>query len=633
MTNTEGHVTRARSHLQQHVAFGGVPVVNHGQGSYPHFAKRVDGCRFWDIDNREYLDWFGGGGPCMLGHRHPAVQQAVREQLEAGPHLSIPAGLEVEVAERICSLVPGVEQVQLVKNGTDATSAAVRLARSATGRDHILTNGYHGFQDWSMATSPNPSGIPASIAALSHQYAFNDLDRATALMQQHGDDVAAIFVSPLQEEAPAPGFLQGLRDLCDRHGAMLVFDEIVTGFRVARGGMQEREGVLADVVCLGKALGNGFPIAATAGPRRSMKYFRNFRYGMTAQREALSLAAANACLQVFASQDIPAHLERIGDRLRTGFEAAAREHDLDWTISGMSHWPHLVFQPAGRLTAEGVRALFFETVQRLGVYISSPRIWPCLAHTDADVDRTLEVVGEAMKRTREAMQNGLARYVDRPVYPFLDRECNSEPNLTDWRLVAEPVPFDCADMPNCLMILSGSSQGPDVQAKTRDSCIELQVRAQHDDPEANGAATTAATLTPAIEGDCRISADYQFVDWHPHNATIEIVLAINDANGSGHRSVSHSLSLAGTNWLHTTGSDGRQRFPCVADVDAATLIMERRAGVWSATFRCDCDEVTLPIASGRHEAPVRITFRLRSTGKVGHVRLNLRNLLVEPLVK
>ena len=627
-SENEELVRRARSCLQQHITLGGVPVVHHDHGCYPHYANRADGCRFWDVDGCEYIDWFGGGGPCMLGHRHPEVQRAVLEQLDRGAHLSIPGPLEVEVAERLCAMIPGAEQVQFSKNGTDATSAAVRLARAATGRDRLLVNGYHGFQDWSMAVGPEPIGIPASVAALTHRYPFNDLGRADALMRQYGDDVAAIVVAPLQEEAPVAGFLAGLRALCDRHGALLVFDEVVSGFRVARGGMQEREGVHADLVCLGKALGNGFPIAATVGPRRFMKHFGSFRYGMTARREALSYAAANACLKVYESQDVPAHLARIGRRLQAGFDAAARERGLDWTMTGLPHWPHLRLSGSERVTSAGVHALFLEAVQRRGIFVSSPRIWPCLMHGETEVDRTLEVMIEAMETTREAMRDGLGRHVDRPVYSGLDRGLQSGVPAQDWRDEQIPVPFSCAVLRRGGVVLSGSTPGARTVAEAGDGELLFDVSSPAGKTHGDEVTAVAATFTQPIAGDCSILADYGFLDWRPRNATVDVVLAANDVDGKGHNSVSHTRSLAGTSCLQTTGSSGCQRAPCVADIQEGTLVLQRRGGAWNAQLRCAGDEIALPVVASPREVPVRVTFRLRATGNIDHVRLVLRNLRV-----
>jgi glutamate-1-semialdehyde aminotransferase len=207
------------------------------EGVAPRFVERGSGPRVVDVDGNEYVDLAMAVGPAVLGYRHPAVDAAIRAPLDRGIGFSLMSPLEVEVAELVREAVPGAERVRFTKTGADATAAAVRLARAATGRDVVLTCGYHGWHDWFIATTDRSRGVPERVRELSYTFDYNDLASAEAAMD---DDVAALILEPTVFEAPRPGFLEGLRDLCDRAGAVLLFDEIWTGFRLGLGGAQER---------------------------------------------------------------------------------------------------------------------------------------------------------------------------------------------------------------------------------------------------------------------------------------------------------------------------------------------------------------------------------------------------------
>ena len=280
-------------------SYPGTLAIHHARGAYPFYAERSMGASFQDSSGRKYLDWYMSGGAVALGHNNPAVCEAIRGQIDRGVNLSQPATLEIEVAEQLCAMVPTAEMAAFGKNGTDVTSAAVKLARIVTRREHVVMCGYHGFQDWSWAAGPHSPGIPAAYRELVHPFPYNDLAAATALMERHGAKVAAIVIEPVRYEDPEPGFLHGLRQLADRFGALLIFDEVVTGFRVARGGIQELTGVRPDLTCLAKAIANGMPLAAVVGPRKWMRHMPEANFGMTYRWDGLSLAAGRATLEIF----------------------------------------------------------------------------------------------------------------------------------------------------------------------------------------------------------------------------------------------------------------------------------------------------------------------------------------------
>ncbi len=251
-------------------------------GAAPLFVTHGDGGRVFDVDGNEYVDLISALMPNVLGYRDPDVDLAIRRQLTRGISFSLPTELESQLAERLVAHVPCAEMVRFGKNGTDATSAAIRLARAATRRDRIMLCGYHGWQDWYIGATSRNLGVPAAVSALSHPVPYGDIAAVEALFAKYPASFAALIVEPAGATEPAPGYLQELKDLVHRHGAILIFDEIITGFRWSIGGAQSYYGVAPDLACFGKAMGNGMPISADRRPRRDHAdngghfLFRNF---------------------------------------------------------------------------------------------------------------------------------------------------------------------------------------------------------------------------------------------------------------------------------------------------------------------------------------------------------------------
>src|SRR5262245_20825245 len=256
-----------------------------GVGGEPFFVARAEGARLHDVDGRSFIDFVGSWGPLILGHAAPVIVEAVAEAARRGTSYGAPTAAEVELAEAIHAAVPSMDMLRLVSSGTEAAMSAIRLARGATGRDAIIKfdGCYHGHADSLLVKAgsggatfsiPDSKGVPAALAAMTVTVAFNDLDAVDAALRAHEGGVGAVIVEPVSGNMgvvpPAPGFLAGLRDLTTRHGALLIFDEVITGFRVAYGGAQERYGVRPDLTCLGKIIGGGLPVGAYGGSRAVM---------------------------------------------------------------------------------------------------------------------------------------------------------------------------------------------------------------------------------------------------------------------------------------------------------------------------------------------------------------------------
>jgi glutamate-1-semialdehyde aminotransferase len=313
---------------------GATQTLAKGAGQYvrgvaPKFLQRGRGAYVWDVDGNQFLDLTMGVGPLVLGYGDPAVDAAIRAQLEDGISFSQTHPLEVEVAEAIHELVPGAEAMRFAKNGCDVTTAAVRVARAFTGREKVLCCGYHGWHDWYIAVTDRGRGVPAAVGELTHTFAYNDLGSVEEAL---GDDTACVILEPVTFEEPRDGFLGALKELCAARGTLLVFDEMWTGFRLALGGAQERFGVTADLACFSKAVANGMPLSVLTGRADVMRLFdRDVFFYSTFGGETLSLAAAAATLGELARREVPAYLDQLGARLRDAYNALAADLGVDFS--------------------------------------------------------------------------------------------------------------------------------------------------------------------------------------------------------------------------------------------------------------------------------------------------------------
>jgi len=361
--------------------------LHHECGTYPLLAQRGDRGRLWDTSGVEYVDWMMGWGPVVLGYRDPTVEAAIREQLAEGPLLSLTHPLEIEVAERIRSMVPCAEGVAFGKNGSDALALGVRIARAHTGRELVLHYGYHGFHDWYMAGIPQCQGMPESLRSTIQQFAYNDAGDLERLLIENRGRVAAVVMEAARDQEPASGYLQRVRELTREHGCILIFDEILTGFRVARGGAQERYGVVPDMAAVGKALSNGMPLSALCGRAEFLYTIARVGYGMTYRGETLSLAAAKATLDIIANAPVNDRLAAIGEALRTAFQSSAASHGIDARLTGPSARLAIWIDRHGRLSPLAQLSLLIQEFLKHGV-LSNGSFLPCYAHDERDLEQT-----------------------------------------------------------------------------------------------------------------------------------------------------------------------------------------------------------------------------------------------------
>ena len=397
-----------------------------GVGGDPVFVRSAQGAWLEGEDGRRYLDYIGGYGPHILGHRHPAIVAAVQEALGRGTAFGAPTLPEVELAETIAAALPSVEMVRLVNSGTEATMSALRLARAATGRSRFVKfeGCYHGHADPFLiaagsgaATIGHPSspGVPDAVVADTLLAPYNDLAAVERLFDRSGGEIAAVIVEPIAGNMslvpPVPGFLEGLRALCDRHGSVLIFDEVMTGFRVAWGGAQSFLDVVPDLTTLGKVIGGGLPLAAYAGRRELMRQIAPagpvYQAG-TLSGNPLAVAAGRAALAVLSVDEDCAYerLERAGARLQAGFEEAARRHGIPCRIQRQGSMVGLFFTDSRVVRLEDVHATdrqrFTRVFHRLladGIHLP-PSAYEALflstEHGDDEIDRTVEAFDRAL---------------------------------------------------------------------------------------------------------------------------------------------------------------------------------------------------------------------------------------------
>ena len=393
-------------------------------GGEPFFVARAKGSHIWDVEGHEYIDYVGTWGPAILGHAPDKVVQAVQAAAAQGLSFGIPNPAEVEMAELICRWVPSVEKVRMVNSGTEATMSCIRLARGFTGRKLIVkfAGCYHGHVDSLLVKAgsgalthghPDSAGVPEEIAALTLTLSFNEPDEVQACFQQFGEQIAAVILEPVPANAglylPKPGFLELLRDTCSRSGALLIFDEVMTGFRLARGGYQELCGIRPDLTAMGKVIGGGLPVGAFGGRADVMDRLSPdgpvYQAG-TLSGNPLALAAGLAQLRQLEEEDGYRRLERIGSYLERGVRKILPKTNFNFQRIGSMFCLYFTAGPvenladAQRSDLEGFKS-FFHFCHNQGIYIAPSQFeagFLCLAHTETDIDRTLEVMADALSQ-------------------------------------------------------------------------------------------------------------------------------------------------------------------------------------------------------------------------------------------
>ena len=368
------------------------------EGVSPIFLDHGKGCRVWDVDGNEYIDYIQGLLPNILGYAHDEVNEAFSSQAAKGHSFSLAHPVELELAERLIEVIPCAEMVRFGKNGSDVTAGAVRVARAFTGRDRIACCGYHGWQDWFIGSTTRNQGVPQAVRDLTHPFAYNDLNALEALLSSHRGEFAAVIMEPVNFIPPDSGYLEGVKAIAKKHGALLIFDEICSGFHFGLGGAQRRFGVTPDLACFGKAMGNGYPISCLVGRADVMQICSEIFFSFTFAGEVASMAAALKVLDVLEQTDAIARIEENGVRLKDGFNALSKEAGLQDRLvcEGYPNWSILRFMDSNGQASLLVRSLWQqECVKRGLLQLVTHNL--TTANDHSTTDRTLEVYAEVFK--------------------------------------------------------------------------------------------------------------------------------------------------------------------------------------------------------------------------------------------
>lgn len=377
-------------------------------GVSPKYLKRGRGDRVWDVDGNQYIDYCMACFPLTLGYAIPEVDEAIRAQLADGITFSMMHPLEVEVAKKLTERIPCAEMVRFSKNGSDVTSAAVRLARHITGREKIACLGYHGFQDWYIGTTDRYFGIPEAVRQMTHPFAYNDIRSLQNLFAKHKGQIACVIMEPTLYEFPREAFLEQVRALTEEEGALLIFDEMLTGFRLAEGGGQEFFGIIPDLATFGKGIANGMPIGVLTGAERYMRHFDKVFFSSTYGGETLTLAAAVAVLDFYRRHQVIRRLWKSGKIIMDNFNRLACERGLDQHVCviGYPVRQQIILKDRTGQPNYLLSALFQQEMFKRGVLCYAGAMGFSYSHTDADLFYTVRVFGEALDVIAKALDSG-----------------------------------------------------------------------------------------------------------------------------------------------------------------------------------------------------------------------------------
>ncbi len=411
---------------------GGAHTYAKGDDQYPEmapgFLERGKGCRVWDLDGNEFIEYGMGLRSVTLGHAYEPVVEAASQQMHQGINFNRPSSIEVECAEMLVDLIEGAEMAKFAKNGSDVTTAAVKLARAYTGRDLVVICEDHPFfsvDDWFIGTTDMSAGIPQVVKDLTLKFHYNDIESLQVLFNQHPDQIACVFMEVERLELPEDHFLDQVKELCHKNGALLIFDEIITGFRWDLGGAQKYHDIVPDLSTFGKAMGNGFAISALVGKKEIMELGglrhnkeKVFLLSTTYGAETHALAAAIATMKIYKNEPVIEHLYRQGERLIEGIGQSVQEHHLEGYFGTIGKACNLLFftRDMEKQPSQPMRTLFLQEIIKRGIV--APSLVVSYSHTDADIDRTLEVFNEALFIYKKALDEGVDKYlVGKPVKP------------------------------------------------------------------------------------------------------------------------------------------------------------------------------------------------------------------------
>ena len=420
---------RAKSLIAGRTHLFGRRAEMHAYGISPVYSARQQGGHFWDVDGYKYIDFNMGAGAVLLGHAYPTVVRAVQDQAGQGTGLTINHPLELETAELLAELVPCAEMVRFCKGGGEANAVAVRIARAATGRDKVVFCGYHGWHDWYLAANLasestltkhllpgiTPGGVPRELEGTALPFEFNNLDSLRQVLDDHSGEVACVILEAARNYLPEPGFLEGVRNLTRQEGVVLIFDEVVTGFRLARGGAQEYYNVVPDIATFAKCISNGFALGAVAGKKEVMEVAVDSFISSVYWAEATGLAAGKATLREYLNQPVCAAVQDFGQTFVAGVRRVIEECGVPATVVGLPFFPSLAFRDLAPELLDPLVTLYMQETARRGLF-GGPGHFFCLQHTHTDLTVAVDIIGTALSIIRKALDEGdFQKYLECPV--------------------------------------------------------------------------------------------------------------------------------------------------------------------------------------------------------------------------
>jgi len=395
--------------------------VHFPYGVSPFFIDRGKGAYVWDVDGNKYIDFGASLGAIILGYGDEDVSDAVRKQLEKGTIFPLANEVEFKVAEKIVELVPCAEKVRFGKNGSDVTTAAIRLARAYTKKEHVIICGYHGWHDWSIGTTTRNLGVPQAVKELTHTFKYNDIESLKSVFQEHPGKIAAVILEPMNVEYPKDNFLQKVKDLTHENGAVLIFDEMITGFRYSLGGAQELFGVVPDLATFGKGISNGYPVSAIVGKAEIMDFMEEIFFSFTFGGEALSLVAALATMtklqKLFVLEDIKEKGQKFLDKLNQ----LLLKHELSETFFVVGHpsWSILQIKDFNGYTSYQIKTLFLQEMFKRNILFLCGHLFT-YSHTENDLNALLSAYDEVLALMKKCLyEKTLDRFLEcEPLKPL-----------------------------------------------------------------------------------------------------------------------------------------------------------------------------------------------------------------------
>src|SRR5574344_922339 len=376
-------------------------------GNAPAYIDHGKGCYLWDVDGNKFIDYMCALGPITVGYNEPSVNKAVIDQVKKGSSFSLQSPVEVELAEKLTKIVPCAEMVRFVKNGGDATTSAIRLARAYTGKDMVLMCGYHGMHDWSIGASANNKGVPQSVRDLTDNFKYNDLNDLEEKLTKYEGKVAAVIMEPIQSNGPKEGYLAAVKEMVHKHNAVFVFDEVVSGFRYALGGASELYHVTPDLASFGKGMGNGYAISAVAGKKEIMKQIEEGVFiSTTFGGDSVPMAASLATLKILERPGFYDHIWKMGNMMQDGLKELIKKYQLENVLSVSGLAPHggIAFEGSGKLSYLDVQSAYSDIMINEGILVFAI----CnlnMHHTEKEIQAYLKASDKALANVKKAVEN------------------------------------------------------------------------------------------------------------------------------------------------------------------------------------------------------------------------------------